>query len=209
MGFKIEVSVPVGAAMVQYVFEAATKEDAQVTAAFLAGAGTVAQPTPVQSAEQKGKKATVTAAEAAKAYQEQQPGKSGAADAAVSAASSPVSATGATTVSSSGGEAGNVKQDASSTPASSEASASTGEKSSPAATAKSFTRDQVAQLVTELVKAAKKDQAIAILSRHGLKVLPKDFADAEVLSSMGAMAEQTLAGTYDPLAAEMPEGAEA
>lgn len=61
-----------------------------------------------------------------------------------------------------------------------------------------YSYDQVKQLITDLVKDSKKEQAIALLQRFGMKVLAKD-ADADTYNQMGAMADGILAGTVDAL----------
>jgi hypothetical protein len=68
------------------------------------------------------------------------------------------------------------------------------------AAGKTYTRDTISQLVLDIVKKHGKETALAVLQRNGVTPpLAKDCDDQALLSAIGAMAEATLAGTYNPL----------
>lgn len=70
------------------------------------------------------------------------------------------------------------------------------------AAGKTYTREAVSQLVIDIVKkeGMGREVASAVLQRNGVTPpLAKDCADLALLSAIGAMAEATLAGTYNPL----------
>lgn len=72
------------------------------------------------------------------------------------------------------------------------------------AAGKTYTREAVSQLVLDIVKkeGMGREVAFAVLQRNGVTPpLAKDCADQALLSAIGAMAEATLAGTYNPLEA--------
>lgn len=72
-------------------------------------------------------------------------------------------------------------------------------------TSKTYGYEEVKNLVVAVLKDKGRDTAAACLARVGLKVLPKDCKDAEVLNSLGALAEGVLAGTVDVMAGEALE----